>query len=208
VGAFLAVMAALILVQPAAAESHQDRNPDFTFKQPSPEELQQAMSVWMELGQPTIYHERLEFFVGDWDVVTKLWMGGPGSPAQESTGTATYSWLMEGRWLATDFQGNMMGMPFDGFQLTGYDNYRREYVGIWVDSMSTSLSVSSGRLDQEGTVITMYGEMDDPSLGHLGKMAKYVTRIVDENTFVFEIHDLAIGGDATKVVEMTYTRRI
>jgi hypothetical protein len=92
--------------------------------------------------------------------------------------------------------------------LMGYDNFRREYVSIWVDNLSTTLSTSSGRLDQTGKIITVYGEMDEPISGELGKMSKMVTRIVDENTFVFEIHDLAIGGDDTMVMEITYQRKV
>jgi hypothetical protein len=193
----------------AAAQSARpaDRNPDFTFKQPSPAELQEGMALWQELGRAGIYHERLDYFVGEWDLTTKVWMQGPEAPAQESRGTASFRWLMEGRWLAQEMTGEMMGMPLRGFALMGYDNYRREYVGVWVDDMSTTMLTISGRLDQSGKVLAMYGEMDEPTSGELGKMVKYVTRIVDDDTHVFEIHDLAIGGDRTMVMEVTYERK-
>jgi hypothetical protein len=204
----LVVVAALAAAATSAsAQRRDDRNPDFTFKPPTPEEMQQAMSIWMELGQPSLYHERLEYFVGEWETTTKLWMGGADGPAQESTGSATYSWLMAGRWLQENLTGTMMGMPFEGYQLLGYDNYRREYVAVWVDSFSTTLTQSSGLLDESGKVITLFGEMDEPTTGELGKMAKYVTRIVDDDTFVFEVHDLGIGGDNTRVMEITYRRK-
>jgi len=203
----LAAVGSMTLIGAAAAGGPEDRNPDFTFKQPSSEDMQKGMAMWMELGQPSIYHKRLEYFVGDWDTTTKMWMGGPGSPAQESSGTAEYTWMMEGRWLAEKFHGNMMGMAFEGFMLLGYDNYRREYVSIWVDGMSSSMSFASGRLDQTGKIITVFGDMDEPMTGELGKVTKMVRRIVDDNTFVFEIHDLAIGGDNTMVMEITYKRK-
>jgi hypothetical protein len=53
---------------------------------------------------------------------------------------------------------------------------------------------------------TYYGEMDEPGLGVIGRHVKYVTRIVDENTYVFDIYDLHAGDDY-KVIEMTYRRK-
>ena len=100
-----------------------------------------------------------------------------------------------------------MGMPFNGFSLIGYDNYRREYVGVWVDDMGTSMPTMSGRLDETGKVLTMYGEGDEPMTRELGKQIKYVNRIVDEDTHVFEIHDLAKGDENTVFMEITYTRK-
>jgi hypothetical protein len=189
------------------AVAQSGRNDDFTAEQPTPEETQEAMGRWQATMQPGVYHERLAYFVGEWDVTTKMWMAGPGSPAQETSGEAKTYWLFDGRGLAEEFKSEMMGMPFSGFSLTGYDNYRREYVGIWIDDMGTSLASMSGRLDQTGKELTMYGEMDEPMWNEMGTQVKYVNRIVDENKHVFELHDLSIGGDDTMVMEATYTRK-
>jgi hypothetical protein len=48
--------------------------------------------------------------------------------------------------------------------------------------------------------------MDEWMTGEHDKTVKYLTRIVDENTYVFEIHDLAIVPGETKVMEIEYTR--
>jgi hypothetical protein len=53
----------------------------------------------------------------------------------------------------------------------------------------------------------MWGLMDEPMTGEVGKHVKYVTRVINDDKFIFEIHDLAIGGDKTKVVEIVYTRK-
>jgi len=207
-GIVLWVMTVTLLGSPTVlAQPPADRNPDFTAQPPSPDVLEKGMALWMDLAKPSIYHQRLSYFVGEWDLVARMWMQGPDAPPQESSGRASYRWLMDGRWLAEDFSGDMMGMPFTGFSLMGYDNFRREYVGIWIDSMSTTMATMAGRLDQSGKVITMYGEMDEPATGDLGKMVAYVTRIVDDHTHVFEIHDLGMGGPNTKMMEITYTRK-
>jgi hypothetical protein len=136
-----------------------------------------------------------------------MWMGGAGSgePAT-SSGKATYRWLMEGRWLAQDYSGDMMGMPFTGFALTGYDNFHRQYVGLWIDSMSTALVTMEGGIDRTGKRIELFGRMDEPMLAQIGKTAKYVTQILGDDRFVFEVHDLDIIGGDTKVLELTYER--
>jgi hypothetical protein len=62
-------------------------------------------------------------------------------------------------------------------------------------------------MNQDGTVLTMFGKMDEWMTGEIGKTVKYVFRIVDKNRFVFEVHDMAIGEPNTKVMEITYIRR-
>jgi hypothetical protein len=42
--------------------------------------------------------------------------------------------------------------------------------------------------------------------GEHGKTIKYVTRIVNNDKHMFEIHDLSIEEPNTKVMEMVYTR--
>lgn len=198
---------ALLAPAALAGEVGSDRNDDFSFKAPSPEEMQEAMAAWQATTSPSIYHERLDYFVGEWDVAVKMWWGGSDAPAQESAGKATYKWFFPDKWLSHEYEGSMMGMDFKGFGLWGYDNYRREYISLWVDDMGTTMSTSSGRLDQTGKVITLYSQMDEPMTGDLGKAIKYVYRIIDDNEHIFEMHDLAIGGDNTMVMEFTYTRK-
>jgi hypothetical protein len=169
--------------------------------------MQEAQKRWMEMATPSHFHKRLEYFLGKWDTTTKMWMGGPESQPTESAGEAEYRWLMEGRWLTEEFKGQMMGMPMDGFGLFGYDNFRKQFVGCWVDNFGTAMQVIRGLLDKTGKVLIQYGTMDEPMTGEVGKAVKYVTRILDEDMFLFEIHDLGIGEDNTKVIEITYQRQ-
>jgi hypothetical protein len=98
--------------RPARADRVPDRNPDFTAMPPTPEQAQQGMAVWQQMSQPSLYHKRLEYFLGDWTVTTRMSPQGPNAPAQESQGTATYRWLMDGRWLAQDASGPMMEITY------------------------------------------------------------------------------------------------
>ncbi len=49
--------------------------------------------------------------------------------------------------------------------------------------------------------------MDEPMTGEVAKPFRMVYRITGDNTFVFEIHDSALGEGNTLVVEVSYTRK-
>ena len=170
--------------------------------------MEEMMKKAQELGSPGEWHAKLNPLVGTWDVETRMWMGGEGAgEPMVSKGNSTNSWILGGRFLRQDFQGEMMGQPFTGIGLTGYDNFSKKYVSMWIDDMSTVLSTMEGSVDRTGTVFTTYGKMHEWTTGELDKTVKYVLRIIDENMHVFEIHDPYIGEPNTKVLELTYTRK-
>jgi hypothetical protein len=105
-----------------------------------------------------------------------------------------------------DATGQMSPVSFEGMGLTGYDNYRNTYVGIWADNLGTQILTMRGACSPDGKVFTSYGEMDEPMLNVTGRTVKYVTRIVDENKHVFELYDLH-AGDGYKVMEITHMRK-
>jgi hypothetical protein len=178
--------------------------------QPSPEDMQEMMAMWMKLAAPSEGHKRLEPMVGKWDAVVKVYMGGPDAPASESKGEAESEWILGGRFVLSKYKGTVsMGgppMPFEGTGMLGYDNYRQMYVGNWADSMGTPMLFMTGAASQDGTTVTMYGEMDEPTMKIIGRMVKYVTRFIDKDKYVWEMYDLHVGPDY-KVMEITYTRK-
>lgn len=187
-------------------------------QQPSADEMKammEGMQKWMEAIKPGKQHEPLNQFVGSWATVTKMWWGGPGSDPIVTEGNSEVKWVLGGRYLMDEHKGKMM-MPdmtgatkeidYEGIGLWGYNNERNIYERIWVSSAGTNMLTMKGAADPSGKVFTMYGEMDEVMLGVVGRMVKYVTRIVDEDKHVFEIIDLH-AGDGYKVVEITYTRQ-
>ncbi|MGB2958238.1 MAG: DUF1579 domain-containing protein [Bacteroidota bacterium] len=179
---------------------------------PTPEEqsamMQDMMKKAQELGSPGDWHAKLNPVIGTWDVETKMWMGGEGSgDPMVSKGTTSNSWILGGRYVRQDYKGEMMGQPFIGIGMTGYDNFSKKYVSTWIDDMSTMYSTMEGSVDRSGKVFTFYGKMHEWSTGELDKMVKHVLRITSDDKHVFEIHDTYIGEPNTKVLELTYTRR-
>ena len=166
-----------------------------------PAQMQRMMQLAEELATPGETHRRLDFFTGEWDTSTTV-MG-----MEPETGTQSIKWILGGRQLQSEVNGTVMGRPFEGLGLLGYDNYKKKYTSVWCDSQSTTLLTSEGLADQSGKVITLYGTMDEWMDGTHDKAVKYVYRIVDENTYEFEIHDLGIVPGDTKVISITATRR-
>jgi hypothetical protein len=101
-----------------------------------------------------------------------------------------------------------MGIPFRGFGLLGWDNYKQKYVGMWCDSMSTALATMEGVVcDPKGESIVLYGLIDEFLTGEHDKVVKYVWKFVDDDTMVFELWDMAIGPSGAAVMRLTYQRR-
>ena len=169
-------------------------------------DMAEMMRKWMEMSAPGEKHAFLEQFVGEWDTVARVWMAGPDSEPQESKGTVTCRMVLGGRFVMDELKGEMFGMPYEGIGLTGYDNFKKQFVGTWTDNMNTAVLTMQGHLDQSGKTLTMYGQMDEPTTGEQDKPVKYVTRVIDENQHVFQIYDLAAGDDY-KAFEVTYTRK-
>ena len=165
-----------------------------------------AMAESMKIAAPGEHHKHLEYFIGKWKTKTKMWMGGPGSEAMESDGTSEFKWVLGGRWVMEEHKGSFMGMPYEGIGLSGYDNYRNMYVGSWYSNMGTNVLSMSGMRHPETGLFTSYGEMDEPAMKVVGRTVKYVTKIIDKNSYVFSIIDLHAGDDY-KVIEITYTRQ-
>src|ERR1035438_2526899 len=110
---------------------------------PNQEEMTKA---WMAAATPGEAHKKLEPMVGSFTVVTKMWMD-PAKPPEESTGTSESKWVLGGRFVEQRVEGTAMGQPFSGIGYTGYDNYKKKYVGSWTDTMGTMIMISTGTAD-------------------------------------------------------------
>lgn len=161
-----------------------------------------AMQAMMKAGTPGPAHEWLAQFLGRWETTMTMTMG---DAPMHSTGVSEYSWLMDGRYIQDEFSSEFMGMPMSGLGITGFDNTRNQFFGIWLDSFSTGYAAMHGSLDPTGKILTMVGTMDEPSTGEIGKPFMGVTTIVDANHIRFEMKEI-IHGDPFTVMTIDYTR--
>ncbi len=166
----------------------------------------EMMKKWMEVSTPGDNHKKMDDLVGTWETTVSMWMGAD-QPPQVTKGVAEMKWVLGGRFIQEDMKGEMMGMPYSGMGLLGYDNFNKKYTFVWADNSSTQMSTSEGTFDPTGKVITYFGKMDEPMTGEHDKTVKYVTRIVSKDKNIFEIHDLSLPEPNTKVMEIVYTRK-
>ena len=162
------------------------------------------MEAMAKYSTPGPEHKALEQFVGTWDANVKMWMA-PGAPPQESTGTAENKMALGGRFLEQHYEGTFMNQPFTGMGYTGYDLYKKQYIGTWMDSMGTSIMNSTGTADASGTM-TFTGKMDDP-VAKKTQPFKETMRVVDNDHHVFEMWSPGPDGKMFKMMEITYTRK-
>ena len=74
--------------------------------------------------------------VGDWDAAFQMTMAAGQEPIKDKAAESVRA-ICHGRWTWTDYKGQMMGMPFEGHALTGYDPTKNEYVSFWIDSLES-----------------------------------------------------------------------
>jgi Protein of unknown function (DUF1579) len=173
-------------------------------KHEKPMDPQAMMEMYQKLATPSEPHKLFATLAGSWTTTTKEWME-PGKPPTESSGTAEMKMLLDGRFLQQDFTGEMMGQPYTGMGITGYDNLRKKYVSIWLDTMSTGSFMMEGTGSADGKTITLKGQHAEPGGGHMTHRA--IWKIVDNNTQTFDMYGAHQGGKEMKEMEIVYTRK-
>ena len=156
-------------------------------------------------GKPGPGHQALNALVGDWKAEVKCWMDPAGSP-EVSQGTAKASWKFNGRFLEEEFHGQMMGRPFTGRTLLGFDNTKQTFNSVWVSDTQTSMFTSEGKGDSGNKVITLEGKASCTATGRKDIPMKTVLRVISPDKHVLEMFDASQGQNA-KTMEITYTRQ-
>jgi hypothetical protein len=169
---------------------------------------QAMMEAYQKLATPSEPHKQFANLVGSWTTTTKEWME-PGKPPTESTGSVEMKMLLDGRFLQQEFAGNMMGQPYSGIGISGYDNLRKRYVSTWIDSMGTGIFMMEGTASPDGKTITLKGQHAELGGGQMSHRA--VWKIVDANTQTFEMYGShghgKDHGKEMKMMEIVYTRK-
>ena len=158
------------------------------------------MKAYMAAAKPGDQHKMLSSMEGTWDYVMHSY-DDPANP-METKGKAVMSMVMGGRYLMQDTEATMMGMPFSGQGITGYNNVTGMYESVWYDNMSTGISKFVGSAD--GKTITMTGEHHDP-LTKTSNPVKTVSTLVSQDKHTFTWY-MVMGGQEIKAFEIEYTR--
>jgi len=177
----------------AVADDKKKDTPDF-----NPEAMKK---LWAAYGKPGAAHKGFKKLVGKWKTKTTEYKHG--KPAEPTEGTAEFKIILGGRFLMQQFNGTHHGKPHNGLGITGYDNAKKKYVGIWADNMGTGIMRTEGEYNVEETKLVEYGTSSSP-IGPLNW--KLVSDYKTDDYFTFTL-SLMKDDKPTKILEVEYTRK-
>ena len=190
---------ALACMLPAAsATALDDKAPPMT------PEMKAMMEAFQKAGTPGAEHRQLATLAGTYDLTVKSWHA-PDTPPTIDKGTATRRMILGDRVLVEEVSSQMMGQPFTGQGLHGFDNVTGKHWSTWNDSMSTGLMVSEGTCDAS-MACTYTGTYHDP-VSKKPVTSRMTTRWSDKSTEVFEMYAPGPDGKEAKMMEITYKKR-
>jgi hypothetical protein len=169
-------------------------------------EQKEMMEKMTKAATPGPQHVMLAKMAGEWTATVKFQMD-PSQPWQESVGTSVVTAVMDGRYIQESNTSTMMGAPFSGMGITGYDNVLGKYVSTWIDNMGTGIMTSTGTADASGKTITWSGVMSDPVTGKPTK-ERMVTTVIDDNHHTFDMYTVPPGAKKEmKTMTIDYMRK-
>ncbi len=170
-------------------------------------EEQKMVQLWKEMATPGENHKHLEYFVGEWESSQKIWTE-PGSEPMLGSQDIRVKSLFGGRFTEAyiKFKREFFGVNIEGIVITGYDNYKKEFVSVTFGNDGTGFLLMHGTLDKSGKVRTDYGQVDDYLTSEKVKI-KAVTTLVNKDKYTYELYQLDAKGNEIKYMEITYLRK-
>lgn len=163
------------------------------------------MKNWQNYMTPGSMHKMLAKSDGTWNGEVTMWMY-PGAPEEKSKSTAVNKMIMNGLYQESSHSGNMMGMPFSGKSIVGFDNHLNEFISTWIDNMGSGIMVMKGPWDEATKTITLKGKMIDPGTKAETEV-KETFKIIDDNHQEMEMFVMTPDGKEFKTMNIKYTRK-
>ena len=208
-GCTLALLVALVAAVPAAAgpqepqAQEQEHAMQHEGMEQMPAEMQEKMAAWQKAGAVGEQHKQLAQGAGNWEFTAKFWMA-PGGEPMTTTGTSERQMIMDGRVMQEEVTSQMMGEPFKGMALIGYDNVRQHYWSTWTDNMSTSLMQMTGHCAE--SACNFFGSYVDPADGKV-KHSRSTIRFEGKGKEVHQAYEYTPDGTEWKSMEFVYTKK-
>jgi len=163
------------------------------------------MEAWQRAATPGEGHKKLDALVGTFDAKVRSTVDPSRSP-EDSVGTSTNSWVLGGRYVEQEFDGEFMGEPYRGIGYTGYDNVQKKFVSVWMDTAGTGMMFLTSAADKTGKTISGSARIWDPLTEKpLPVESKII--ITDNDHHSFELWAKAPNGKMIKLMDIQYTRK-
>lgn len=172
----------------------------FSLIAQTPEE----MKAWEDNMTPGENHEWLASLNGEWDATVTMWMD-PSQPPSVSKGTTINDMIMGGLYQRSTHTGEMMGMPFTGESITGYDITQKKFLATWIDNFGSSIMFMEGEYNPKADALILEGDMIDPATGKNLHVREVITKTSESshNFVMYMVQD----GKETKTMEIKYEKK-
>jgi hypothetical protein len=149
---------------------------------------------------PAPEHQRLMKLAGNYTTATKM----SGIAGSESTGEATFTALLGGRFLLQEEKGTILGRPFEARKTYGFNTAAKKYEGTWTYTGSTAMMMLAGTSADSGKTIKFSASYEGPA----GKTSAFeiVVAELGPDKFSIALTSKAEDGKAT-MLETVYTRK-
>lgn len=173
---------------------------------PPPMDSAAMMKAMQDYMTPGEMHKWMASMNGKWDAQVISWMKGPDKNPDTSKASGENKMVMGGRYQQTNFKGMMMGMPFEGLGMMGYDNAKQKFVNTWIDNMGTGIMEMEGTYDPATKTLNMSGKSTDPMTKKDCDMREVFT-MTDDKHQTLEMYGTQPGQKEMKMMEIHYTKK-
>jgi hypothetical protein len=171
---------------------------------PAPAPTQaEMMAAWQKAATPGPEHAVLKNFDGKWTTHVVSMMD-PAHP-ETNDGTAEGTLTMGGRYVRVAHHGTMMGQPFEGEMLLGFDNLAKRYTASWIDNSGTAITMYEGTYDAAKKSLTMMAHFTDPMTGK-PIHTKGVTTFTGADAMTYDEFTPGPDGKPMKVLHIDFKR--
>jgi len=178
----------------------------------APQLLDEAVvKKMLDSGKPSEanHFKILAVLSGDWYYKAAVW-AVPGAEPRWTTGTITNQMVMGNRFLSSnvggflDLGGQKVLLTGQGY--LGYDNAKKSFTSVWIDTMTTGTMIGAGQYDKKDNAIMETGQFTNPLTGREERFRSEL-KFTDEENYKRTIFVIGKSGKESKLMEFDYSKR-
>jgi hypothetical protein len=117
---------------------------------------------------------------------------------------------LDDRFLSSSFVGELdVGGNYamiKGQGLIGYDNAKKVFTSVWVDTLTTSMMTGAGKYDPKANAINETGQFTNPLTGAESRFRSEL-QFTDDDDYKRTIFAVGKSGKETKLMEFDCSKR-
>ncbi len=168
----------------------------------SPTTIEDSTIAYAATGKE---HKMLSTWSGKW-VGEISFHPTADQPFQKGSSTIFNKMVMGGRYQLCTEKGSMGSNQFEGMNILGFDNMKKQFISTWIDNQGTGIMILQGPWNETTKTINLTGVQTDAKTGK-EKNIHETLRIIDKDRQVLELFEPDVDGKDFKTLEILYTRK-